>query len=135
MALCKRCSAVIFWQKNHNGNWIPYNPDKTNHLENCGTDILKFRIGYKNQGVLRGRFKVAAFKNPISSGYYSFSISLNDRVCRFNEISLNPDLKGCFDSIFDALEAGVRYLFDEFDDNLLCNSPKISWLAEEIKDF
>lgn len=30
-ATCKYCKAEIIWQQDEKGNWLPYNPDSTNH--------------------------------------------------------------------------------------------------------
>jgi hypothetical protein len=45
---------------------------------------------------------------PINKNKYSFAINKNGGIAAFYEFESDPYLSGCYDSIEEALEAGIK---------------------------
>jgi hypothetical protein len=82
------------------------------YCDNCGhqwkaDQVMKsLASARKYQG--RHRLDIDVYLCPIDKNKYSFAINKNGGVAAFYEFESDPYLSGCYESIEEALEAGIK---------------------------
>lgn len=61
---------------------------------------------HRRQG--RNLLDIDVYVCPINKNKYSFAINKNGGIGAFYEFESDPYLSGCYDSIKEALEAGIK---------------------------
>jgi ribosomal protein L37AE/L43A len=82
------------------------------HCDNCGhqwfadQSIKPLASAHRRQG--RHLLHIHVYLCPINKNKYSFAINKSGGVRHFGEYESDPYLSGCYNSIKEALEAGIK---------------------------
>ncbi|GCL52197.1 hypothetical protein NIES3804_37850 [Microcystis aeruginosa NIES-3804] len=82
------------------------------YCNNCGyqweaDQVMKSLASARRQQG-RHRINIDVYLCPIDKNKYSFAINKNGGVGAFYEFESDPYLSGCYDSIEEALEVGIK---------------------------
>ena len=82
------------------------------YCDNCGhqweadQSMKPLASAHRRQG--RHLLHIHVYLCPINKNKYSFAINKSGGVRHFGEYESDPYLSGCYDSIEEALEAGIK---------------------------
>ena len=82
------------------------------YCDNCGyqweaDQVMKsLASARRRQG--RHLLDIDVYLCPIDKNKYSFAINKSGGVCHFGEYESDPYLSGCYESIEEALETGIK---------------------------
>lgn len=105
---CLNCGSQEIYRKNPQ--------EKVVYCERCGYSwevkqakkpLLQTKV-YMSRGPMRGSHYVSVWFCPMDISRYSFALNYGGGVCMFNEFSDDPYLSGSYETVEQALSAGIR---------------------------